>query len=200
MANATAKLKWHKRDCKLSLSVLSTSATAQILLMSWETSHICNIYKRLCTILTWNRNLVLILLFTWICRLDLSLGFVTWICLNLNWLLAVTGVMHEAIDAYSIRSTWSCYWLDQFLTLALNILILSIFYISMDLSTNYFAHFSGCWASFACSCHYPRMLCHVFWSQVEYKIVCFISAAFAKFWKLCNICNTLKFCKICNIL
>ena len=106
--------------------------------------------------------------------MDLSLGFVTWICLNLNWLLAVTGVMHEADDAYSIRSTWSCYWLDQFLTLALNILILSIFYISMDLSNNYFAHFSGCWASFACSCHYPRMLCHVFWSQVEYKIVCFI--------------------------
>ena len=54
------------------------------------------------------------------------------------------GVMHEADDAYSIQSTWSCYWLDQFLTLALNILILSIFYISMDLSTNYFAHFSGC--------------------------------------------------------
>ena len=24
------------------------------------------------------------------------------------------------------------------------------------------------------SCHYPRMLCHVFWSQVEYKIICFI--------------------------
>ena len=65
--------------------------------------------------------------------MDLSLGFIT-----------VTGVMHEADDAYSIRSTWSCYWLDQFLTLALNILILSIFYISMDLSTNYFAHFSGC--------------------------------------------------------
>ena len=106
--------------------------------------------------LTWNRNLVLILLFTWICRLDLSLrfvtwichldlslGFVTWICLNLNWLLAVTGVMHEADDAYSIQSTWSCYWLDQFLTLALNMLILSLFYISMDLSTNYFAHLVG---------------------------------------------------------
>ena len=107
--------------------------------------------------------------------MDLLLEFVTWICLNLNWLLAVTGVMHEADDAYSIRSTWSCYWLDQFLTLPLNILILSTFYISMDLSTNYFAHFSGCWASFVCSCHYPRMLCHVFWSQVEYKIVCFIS-------------------------
>ena len=54
------------------------------------------------------------------------------------------GVMHEADDAYSIHSTWSCYWLDQFLTLAPSMLILSIFYISMDLSTNYFAHFSGC--------------------------------------------------------
>ena len=51
--------------------------------------------------------------------------------------------MHEADDAYSIWSTWSCYWLDQFLTLALNILILSIFYISMDLSTNYFAYLVG---------------------------------------------------------
>ena len=34
---------------------------------------------------------------------------------------------YEADNAYSIRSTWSCYWLDQFLTLALNTLILSIF-------------------------------------------------------------------------
>ena len=51
--------------------------------------------------------------------------------------------MHEADDAYSIWSTWSCYWLDQFLTLALNILILSSFYISMDLSTNYFVHLVG---------------------------------------------------------
>ena len=46
--------------------------------------------------------------------------------------------------AHSIPSDVKDYWLDQFLTLALNILILSIFYISMDLSTNYFAHFSGC--------------------------------------------------------
>ena len=52
--------------------------------------------------------------------------------------------LHSTDDAYSIRSTWSCYWLDQFLTLALNTLILSIFYISLDLSTIYFAHFSGC--------------------------------------------------------
>ena len=29
-------------------------------------------------------------------------------------------------------------------TIGLKLLILSIFYISMDLSTNYFAHFSGC--------------------------------------------------------
>ena len=128
--------------------------------------------------LTWNRNLVLILLFTWICRLDLSLGFVTWICLNLNWLLAVTGVMHEADDAYSIRSTWSCYWLDQFLTLALNILILSIIYISMDLSTNYFAHFSGCWASFVCSCH-SILECCVTFSGV--KFVLFIYLTFVNF-------------------
>ena len=90
-------------------------------------------------------------------------GFVAWICLNLDWLLAVTGgVMHEADDAYSIRSTWSCYWLDQFLTLALNTLILSIFYISLDLSTIYFAHFSGCWASFVCSCHSIPECCVMF--------------------------------------
>ena len=42
-------------------------------------------------------------------------------------LLAVTGVVHEADDAYSIWSTWSCYWLDQFLTLALDAWILSKF-------------------------------------------------------------------------
>ena len=100
--------------------------------------------------------------FYFVIYMDLSLGFVTWICLNLNWLLAVTGVMHEADNAYSIQSTWLCYWLDQFLTLALNILILSIFYISMDLSTNYFAHFSGCWASFVCSCHSIPECCVMF--------------------------------------
>ena len=101
--------------------------------------------------------------------MDLSLGFVTWICLNLNWLPAVTGVMHEADDAYAIRSTWSCYWLDQFLTLALNILILSIFYISTDLSTNYFAYFSGCWASFVCSCH-SILECCIMFSGVKLSI------------------------------
>ena len=83
------------------------------------------------------------------------------------------GVMHEADDAYSIQSTWSCYWLDQFLTLALNILILSIFYISVDLSTNYFAHFSGCWASFVCSCH-SILECCVTFSGVKLSIRSFV--------------------------
>ena len=74
---------------------------------------------------------------------------------------------------YLIRSTWSCYWLDQFLTLTLNILILSIFYISMDLSTNYFAHFSGCWASFVCSCH-SILECCVTFSGVKLSIRSFV--------------------------
>ena len=81
--------------------------------------------------------------------------------------------MHKADDAFSIRSTWSCYWLDQFLTLALNILILSIFYISMDLSTNYFAHFSGCSASFVCSCH-SILECCVTFSGVKLSIRSFV--------------------------
>ena len=34
-------------------------------------------------------------------------------------------------------------WLDQFFTLAHNTLILLIFYIALDLSTIYFAHFCG---------------------------------------------------------
>ena len=76
---------------------------------------------------------------------------------------------HEVYDAYSIRSTWSCYWLDQFLTLAFNTLILSIFYISLDLSTIYFTHFSGCWASFVCTCH-SILECCVMFSGVKLSI------------------------------
>ena len=67
--------------------------------------------------LTWSRNLVAFVIY-----IDLSLGFV-----YLNRLLAVTGVMYEANETYSIQSTWSCYWLDQFLKLALNAWILSKF-------------------------------------------------------------------------
>ena len=54
--------------------------------------------------------------------------------------------MHEADDAYSIWSTLSCYWLDKFLTLALD--FVEIFNIILDLSITCFSRFSGCWASF----------------------------------------------------
>ena len=83
------------------------------------------------------------------------------------------GVMHEADDAYSIRSTWLCYWLDQFLTLALNTLILSIFYISLDLSTIYFTDFSGYWASFVFSCH-SILECCVSFSGIKLRIRSFV--------------------------
>ena len=36
-------------------------------------------------------------------------GCVTWIWRCFIQLLAVTGVIHEGDDAYSIRSTWLCY-------------------------------------------------------------------------------------------
>ena len=52
-----------------------------------------------------------------------------------------------------MHDNWLGYWLDQFVPLGLNTLILSIFCISMDLYAIYFAHFSECWASFVCSCH-----------------------------------------------
>ena len=42
-------------------------------------------------------------------------GFVSWICQYFISLFVVTGVMHDSDDAYSIPSTWSCNWLDQFL-------------------------------------------------------------------------------------
>ena len=105
--------------------------------------------------------------------MDLLLEFVTWICLNLNRLLAVMGVMHEADDTYSIQSTWSCYWLTQFLTLALNILILLIFYVSMDLSANYISHFGGRRASFVCGCH-SILECFVMFSVVKLSIRLFV--------------------------
>ena len=106
--------------------------------------------------------------FSLFCYLD---GFVAWICLSVHWLLAVMGVMHEADDTYLIliRSTWSCYWLDKFLTLALNTLALPIFDISLDLSTIHFTHFSGCWASFVCNCH-SILECGVMFSGVKLSI------------------------------
>ena len=53
--------------------------------------------------------------------------------------------MHEADDAYSIPEHLVVLLAGPIShTSTQYILILSIFYISMDLSTNYFAHFSGC--------------------------------------------------------
>ena len=77
--------------------------------------------------LTYNRTLVVF---------DVMHGIVTWICRYVIRFLAVTGVMHEADDAYSIRSTWSCYWLDQFLTLAFNAWILKKFSVFDTLLQN----------------------------------------------------------------
>ena len=52
--------------------------------------------------------------------MDLLLGFV-----YIESIISFAGVMHEADDAYSIQSM--CYWLYQFLTLALNAWISSKF-------------------------------------------------------------------------
>ena len=51
----------------------------------------------------------------------------------------------HAMELYSLGGVviWNIVKLT-FFTLALNILILSIFYFSMVLSTNYFAHFRWC--------------------------------------------------------
>ena len=84
--------------------------------------------------------------FTWICHLDLSLGFVN------TFSIAICDGYH----AYSIQRTWSCYWLDQFLTLAFNTWITSKFFISLDLSTIYFGHFSGCSATFYLCIHLKK--------------------------------------------
>ena len=55
--------------------------------------------------------------------------------------------------------------------------------------------------SFACSCHYPRMLCHVFWSQVEYKIVCFISYRLhTTFHQLGNLFKSLSLHTVSRLL
>ena len=68
--------------------------------------------------LTNSRILVIIYILHW---------FVTRICQYFYLIASCDGVMHDSDDACSIRSTWSCYWLDQFLTLALHAWILSKF-------------------------------------------------------------------------
>ena len=56
-------------------------------------------------------------------------GFVTWICLYLDGLLAVTDVMHETDDAYSIWSTWS--WILSYFSIFHLIFLLFILLISV---------------------------------------------------------------------
>ena len=65
------------------------------------------------------------------------------------------------------------YWLDQFLTLALNTLILSIFYISLDLSTIYFTHFIGVKLPLCVRCH-SILECCVMFSGVKLSIRSFV--------------------------
>ena len=98
----------------------------------------------------------------------------------------MTGAVHEAYDAYSIRSTWSCYWLDEFPALALHV---KIFNISLDLSSINFAHFSGCWASSVYSCH-SVLECYNLFSGVKLsgRSFCFICGILALLHEFENIC------------
>ena len=90
----------------------------------------------------------------------------------------MTGVMHEANNAYSIWSTWLCYRRVRFLTVTYNgklfTLVLPLFYslifFPLDVSL-WFNRFFGCWAGQ--SRFWPVMKCvaPVFWFRVEYKIV-----------------------------
>ena len=71
---------------------------------------------------------------------EFSLFFVIQMDLSKHTLIAC---MHEADDAYSIWSTLFVLLAGPIFTLALSTLILSVFYISLDLSTIYFTHFDG---------------------------------------------------------
>ena len=81
--------------------------------------------------------------------------------------------MHEADDAYSIRSTWSCYWLDQFLTLALNILILSIFLYFTGFVYHLFLLILVGVELPVCSCH-SILECCVMFSGVKVSMGSFV--------------------------
>ena len=73
------------------------------------------------------------LLFSWICCLDLSK----------RTLIASCDGCHTS-GRRCLLNPEHLVVLNQFLTLALNTLTLSIFYISLHLSTIYFTHFHGC--------------------------------------------------------
>ena len=116
--------------------------------------------------LTYSRILVIFLHFILICHSDLSI--------HLSDCQVLTGVMHEADDASLIRSTWACYWLDQFLTLALST------WISSKLSALYWICLLfillilvGVQLPLCIVVTLPQNAITCFWSQIECKIVLF---------------------------
>ena len=124
--------------------------------------------------LTYSRILVIFYILHW---------FVTRICKYFYLIASCDGVMYDSDDACSIWSTWSCYWLDQFLTLALHAWILSKFVTS--LYTICFSHFSGCWASFVYTYHSILECCNLF-SGVGLRRIsfCFIWSQENSLWLL----------------
>ena len=85
-----------------------------------------------------------------------------WVLQNPHVVDTIAAGFNVAIPHQSILYGTQYFGKDQFLTQALNTLILSNFYISLDLFTIYFAHFSGCWASFVGSCHSIPECCIMF--------------------------------------
>ena len=85
-------------------------------------------------------------------------------------MLVVTGVRHEADNAYSIRSTWLCYWLVRFRFL----LIITTDFVALYLFTGYvvfiiISFLAGVESGDQCL-HTLRFILF-FWGHNEYKIV-----------------------------
>ena len=83
--------------------------------------------------------------------------------------------MHEADDAYSILAGPISGTGTQYMD------FVEIFNISLDLSTIYFAHFSGCWASCVCSCH-PILECCNLFSGVKLSEIVFVLFVLGLTW------------------
>ena len=107
--------------------------------------------------------------------LFINTDFVTWIVTSYQLMPVVTGVMYEADNVYSIRSTWLCYRLVRFL---------------IHLSNNYYRFCRNLLdMSFSLLLHLLPVLsletsvcsslkfCPVFLGSYEYKIVFSISVS-----------------------
>ena len=97
--------------------------------------------------------------------MDWSLGFAN----TLFDLLAVTGVMLNPEHLVMFLAGPVSHSIIQCMD------FIEIFNLSLDFSTVYFAHFSGCSASFVCSC-YSILECPDLFSGVKLSIrsFCFI--------------------------